>query len=43
MISTEDSADQTLTWVVMNILEQNNDLVSILLHPAYSSSCAMVC
>ncbi|CAO1603753.1 hypothetical protein XANCAGTX0491_007331 [Xanthoria calcicola] len=28
MISTEDSADQTLTWVVMNILEQNNDLAS---------------
>lgn len=43
MISTEDSADQTLTWVVMNILEQNNDLVSIILHPAYSSCCAMVC
>lgn len=43
MISTEDSADQTLTWVVMNILEQNNDHVSILLHPANSSCCAMVC
>ena len=26
-ISTEDSADQTLTWVVMQILEENNELV----------------
>ncbi|KAL8643545.1 MAG: hypothetical protein Q9226_008294 [Calogaya cf. arnoldii] len=27
-IPTEDSADQTLTWVVMCILEENNDLTS---------------
>ena len=26
-IPTEDSADQTLTWVVMQILEENNELV----------------
>ncbi|KAI4174144.1 MAG: hypothetical protein LQ343_002479 [Gyalolechia ehrenbergii] len=25
-LSTEDSADQTLTWVVMQILEENNDV-----------------
>ena len=29
-ISTEDSADQTLTWVVMQILEENNELVCLL-------------
>lgn len=28
-IPTEDSADQTLTWLVMQILEENNDLVSL--------------
>ncbi|KAI4131242.1 MAG: hypothetical protein LQ338_001336 [Usnochroma carphineum] len=27
-IATEDSADQTLTWVVMNVLEENNELAS---------------
>ncbi|KAI4258125.1 MAG: hypothetical protein L6R42_005287, partial [Xanthoria sp. 1 TBL-2021] len=27
-IPTEDSADQTLTWAVMQLLEQNNDLAS---------------
>lgn len=26
-IPTEDSADQTLTWVVYSILEEHNDLV----------------
>ena len=29
-IPTEDSADQTLTWVVMQILEENNELVCLL-------------
>lgn len=29
-IPTEDSADQTLTWVVMLILEENNDFVCLL-------------
>lgn len=29
-IPTEDSADQTLTWVVMQILEENNELVFLL-------------
>ena len=28
-IPTEDSADQTLTWVVMQILEENNELVCL--------------
>ena len=28
-IPTEDSADQTLTWVVMQILEENNELVRL--------------
>ncbi|KAL8811883.1 MAG: hypothetical protein Q9200_001438 [Gallowayella weberi] len=28
IIPTEDSADQTLTWVVMQILEENNDIAS---------------
>ena len=32
-IPTEDSADQTLTWVVMQILEENNELVCLL--PAF--------
>ncbi|KAL8689263.1 MAG: hypothetical protein Q9224_004679 [Gallowayella concinna] len=27
-IPTEDSADQTLTWVIMQILEENNDIAS---------------
>lgn len=27
-VPTEDSADQTLTWVVMRILEENNELVA---------------
>ena len=29
-IPTEDSADQTLTWVVMQILEENNEVVCLL-------------
>ncbi|KAL9033457.1 MAG: hypothetical protein Q9214_007506, partial [Letrouitia sp. 1 TL-2023] len=29
-IPTEDSADQTLTWLVMQILEENNDMASTL-------------
>ena len=29
-IPTEDSADQTLTWVVMQILEENSDVVRLL-------------
>ena len=29
-ISTEDSADQTLTWVVMQILEENSDVVRLI-------------
>lgn len=28
-IPTEDSADQTLTWVVMQVLEENNELVCL--------------
>ena len=28
-IPTEDGADQTLTWVVMQLLEENNELVSL--------------
>ena len=28
-IPTEDSADQTLTWVVMQVLEENNELVRL--------------
>lgn len=28
-IPTEDSADQTLTWVVMQLLEENNELVRL--------------
>lgn len=28
-IPTEDSADQTLTWVVMQLLEENNELASV--------------
>ena len=30
-IPTEDCADQTLTWVVMQVLEENNDLVRFFL------------
>lgn len=34
-IPTEDSADQSLTWVVMQLLEENNELVRV---PGASSS-----
>lgn len=29
-VPTEDSADQTLTWLVMQILEENNDVVRLI-------------
>lgn len=35
-VPTEDSADQTLTWVVMQALEENNELVR--LHCAFRNS-----